>query len=76
MQRSSASGGAMARRTTSLMSPGAFRLVAQPSVVGTHHVVRVRQLLYQGLWRHLGTEGDTEEDRQQLPVRHPRHRRR
>jgi hypothetical protein len=39
-------------------------LVAQPRVIGTRHVVRVRRLLYQGLWRHLGTRGDTEEDRQ------------
>jgi hypothetical protein len=31
----------------------------------THHVARVRRLLYQGLWRHLGAGGDTEEDRQQ-----------
>jgi hypothetical protein len=26
---------------------------------------RVRRLLYQGLWRHLGAGGDAEEDRQQ-----------
>jgi hypothetical protein len=33
--------------------------------MGTSHVVRIRRLLYQGLWRHLGTIGDAEEDRQQ-----------
>jgi hypothetical protein len=47
------------------MSPDALRLAAQPKVIGTRHVVRVRQLLYQGLWRHLGAGGDAEEDRQQ-----------
>jgi hypothetical protein len=36
--------------------------------------LRVRRLLYQGLWRHLGAGGDTEEDQPQLPVRRHRHR--
>jgi hypothetical protein len=47
------------------MSPGALRLAAQPRVIGTRHVVRVRRLLYQGLWHHLGARGEVEEDRQQ-----------
>jgi hypothetical protein len=45
------------------MSPGELRLAAQPRVVGTCHVARVRRLLYQELLRHLGVEGDVEEDR-------------
>jgi hypothetical protein len=52
---------------------GALRLAAQPRVIGTHHVTRVRRLLYRGLWRYLGAGGDAEEDRQQWPVHHPRH---
>jgi hypothetical protein len=48
----------------SLMSLGALRLVAQPRVIGTRHVARVRRLLYRGLWRHLSIGGDVEEDRQ------------
>jgi hypothetical protein len=47
------------------MSPGALRLAAQPRVIGTRYVARVRRLLYRGLWRHLGAGGDAEEDRQQ-----------
>jgi hypothetical protein len=47
---------------------GTLRLAAQPKVIGTRHVVRIRWLLYQGLWRHLGTRGDIEEDRQQWPL--------
>jgi hypothetical protein len=47
------------------MSPGALHLAAQPRAVGTRHVARVRRLLYQGLWRHLGAGGDAEEDREQ-----------
>jgi hypothetical protein len=47
------------------MSPGALRLAAQPRVIGTRHVARVRRLLYRGLWCHLGAGGDAEEDRQQ-----------
>jgi hypothetical protein len=46
------------------MSPGALCLATQPRVIGTRHVVRVRRLLYLGLWRHLGAGGDAEEDRQ------------
>jgi hypothetical protein len=53
---------------------GALRLVAQPRVIGTRHIACVRRLLYRGLWHHLSVRGDTEEDRQQWPVRHPRHR--
>jgi hypothetical protein len=37
---------------------GALHLAAQPRVIGTHHVARVRRLLYQGLWRHLGAGGE------------------
>jgi hypothetical protein len=44
---------------------GTLRLATQPRVIGTRHVVRVRRLLYQGLWRHLGAIGDAEKDRQQ-----------
>jgi hypothetical protein len=37
---------------------GALHLATQPRVIGTHHVARVRRLLYQGLWRHLGAGGE------------------
>jgi hypothetical protein len=47
------------------MSPEALRLAAQPRVIGTRHVARVRRLLYQGLRHHLDVGGDAEEDRQQ-----------
>lgn len=51
------------------------RLEAHPGLAGARHVARVRRLLRQGLRRHLGAGGDAEEDQQQGPVRHPRHRR-
>jgi hypothetical protein len=51
------------------------RVAAEPGVAGTSHVACVRRLLRQGLRRHLGAGGDAEEDEQQGPVRHPRHRR-
>jgi hypothetical protein len=50
-------------------------LAAQPGLAGARHVARVRRLLRQGLRRHLGAGGDAEEDQQQGPIRHPRHRR-
>jgi hypothetical protein len=48
-----------------LMSPGSTHFTAQPRVISTRYVTRVRRLLYRGLWRHLGARGDAEEDQQQ-----------